>query len=153
MKLKRTILVVALVGLWSLPAGALLDPLKPLDVNKQADAGGKNVNFGDAQFDTISQPTREVPKSALSKGDLKLENAEVRDKHANLKMLEMSTVSMPVLPKANFTAKRAAVDKVNDEGQKQVDQTKQKAPITDRQIRAFTPAGEEELKKQLKDPH
>ena len=153
MKLKRTVLAVALVGMWSLPAGALVDPLKPLDVDKQADAGGKNVSFGDVQFDTISKPTREMPKSALPKGDLKLENVDVRDKNADLKMLEMSTVSMPVLPKANFTAKHAAVDKMNDEGQKQVGQTKQKAPITDRQIRAFTPAGEEELKKQLKDPH
>ena len=34
-----------------------------------------------------------------------------------------------------------------------MDQTKQKAPINNRQIRPFTPGGEEELKKQLKDPH
>jgi len=153
MKLKPTLLMVTLVGLLSQTATALVDPLKPLDVNKQADVGGKNVNFDDVRFDTISQGTRELPQSPLSKGDLKLENAGVRDKHADFKMLEMSTISKPVLPKANFTAKRAAVDKVNDEAQKQVDQTKQVAPITSRQIRAFTPAGEEELKNQLKDPH
>ena len=153
MKLKLTLLMVTLAGLLSQPATALVDPLKPIDVNKQADVGGKNVNFDDVRFDTISQGTRELPKAPLSKGDLKLENADVRDKHADFKMLEMSTISRPVLPKANFTAKRAVVDKVNGEAQKQVDQTKQVAPITNRQIRAFTPAGEEELKNQLRDPH
>ena len=153
MKHKLTLLMVTLAGLLSQPVIALVDPLKPLDVNKQADVGGKNVNFDDVRFDTISQGTRELPKSPLSKSDLKLENADLRDKHADFKMLEMSTISKPVLPKANFTAKRAVVDKVNDEAQKQVDQTKQVAPITSRQIRAFTPAGEEELKNQLKDPH
>jgi hypothetical protein len=153
MKLKLTLLMVTLAGLLSQPATALVDPLKPLDVNKQADVGGKNVNFDDVRFDTISQGTRELPQSPLSKGDLKLKNADVRDKHADFKMLEMSTIPKPVLPKANFTAKRAAVDKVNDEAQKQAAQTKQVAPITSRQIRAFTPAGEEELKNQLKDPH
>jgi hypothetical protein len=65
----------------------------------------------------------------------------------------MNSVSTTVLPKTNFTAKRAAVDKSNDLAKKQVDQTKRVAPITDRQIRPFTPGGEEELKKQLNEPH
>jgi hypothetical protein len=145
--------MVTLAGLLSQPATALMDPLKPIDVNKQADVGSKNVNFDDVRFDTISQGTRELSKAPLSKGSLKLKNADVRDKHADFELLEMPAVSMPVLPKANFTAKRAVVDKVNDEAQKQVDQTKQVAPITSRTIRAFTPAGEEELKNQLRDPH
>jgi hypothetical protein len=71
----------------------------------------------------------------------------------DLKSIEMSTVSEPVLPQVNFSAKRAAVDKVNDQGARQLDQTKQKAPITSREIRAFTPGGEQELKKQLNTIH
>jgi len=49
-------------------------------------------------------------------------------------MVDTSVVPTAVLPKANFTAKRAAVDKMNDQSAKQLDQTKQKAPITERQI-------------------
>jgi hypothetical protein len=71
----------------------------------------------------------------------------------NLKSIEMPTVPQPMLPQVNFTAKRAAADKVNDRGTRQLDQTKQKAPITGRQIRPFTPGGEEELKKQLNTVH
>jgi hypothetical protein len=70
-----------------------------------------------------------------------------------LKSVEMSTVPEPVLPQVNFSAKRAAADKVNDQGSRQLDQTKQKAPITSRQIRPLTPKGEEELKKQLNTLH
>jgi hypothetical protein len=133
------------------PAQVLDQITKPLDYNKQADVSGKSVTFGDLHYGTISQPTRigSTP-SPLSKGDLQLQRMELNE--VNLKSIEEPTVSQPVLPQANFTAKRAVADKVNDRATRQLDQTKQKAPITDRQIRPFTPAGEEELKKQLNSP-
>ena len=153
MKLKLTLSTIALAGLLLQSAMALTDPLKPLDVNKVADVGGKNADLNDVQFDTISQGTRELPQSPLSRGDLRFKNADLSTKHAGFKVLEMPTVSKPTVPTTNFSAKRAVGDRMNDEAQKQVEQTKQVAPITNRQIRAFTPAGEEELKDQLKDPH
>jgi hypothetical protein len=72
----------------------------------------------------------------------------------DLESVEFSTISTPILPQANFTAKRAAAgDKLSDENQKQLAHSKQKAPVTERQIRPFTPGGMEELKKQLATPH
>jgi hypothetical protein len=151
MKLKLTLVMVACAGLVSARTDAQI--LKPIDPTTQADINGKNVSFGNVQFGTISQPTRELPESTTAKGDLKLRDVDWKDKNVDVKSLDMSTVSIPVLAKANFRAKRAAVDKVNDEGKKQVGQTKQIAPITARQIRPFTPGGEAELKKQLNEPH
>jgi len=50
----------------------------------------------------------------------------------------------------NSTAKRAAItEKPRDE--KQISRTK--VPIKDREIHAYTPGGEKELKKQLNEPH
>jgi hypothetical protein len=134
------------------PAQVLDQVKKPIDYSKQADVNGKNVTFGELHYGTVSPPTRAgSATSPLSKGDLQLKRLELNE--VNLKSVEMSTVSEPMLPQVNFTAKRAAVDKVNDQGSRQLDQTKQKAPITSRQIRPFTPGGEEELKKQLNSPH
>jgi len=151
MRLHLTLLAIVLAGGVSLLAGAQV--LKPIDINKQADVGGKSVDFSVLHFDSISQPTHDLSgKSALSKDDLKLQDADGKDHMVDLKMLDMTTVSTPALSKANFTAKRAVVDKQSDLSQKQVPETTQKAPITDRQIRAFTPSGEQELKKQLSSP-
>jgi hypothetical protein len=134
------------------PAQVQEQKSKPLDYTKRADVSNKNVTFGDLRYGTGSQPTRSgSTASPLSKGDLQLQRMELNE--VDLKSVEMSTVPEPVLPQVNFSAKRAAVNKVNDQSNRQLDQTKQKAPITDRQIRALTPAGEEELKKQLNTPH
>jgi hypothetical protein len=149
MKRYPVLLAAALAG-FLLPLGHAQSG-NPIDYTKQADVNKKNVMYGDLPFNTISQHTRELPNgSPIAKGDLKLSGVDLKD--VDLKSVEMNSVSTPVLPKANFTAKRAAADKPNDLTKKQVDQTKQVAPITDRQIRPFTPVGEEELKKQLNDP-
>ena len=151
MNLRFTFLTVALAGLLSTASAQVL---KPLDINKQADVNGKNVSFDNLQFDTISQPTRELPKSTISKGNLKLQSADSNDKGVEFKSLDMPTVSKPTLQKANFTAKRAVVDnQISDEDGKQRNDAKQKAPITNRQIRPFLPGGEDELKKQLNEMH
>ncbi len=150
MKHGRKLLVVALVAVLSPRAGAWTDPRIPVDRTKLADVNGKTVSYSNVPFDTISQPTRDVPGSPLTKGVLKFQGVDLNN--VDLSTRDMSTVSLPVLPKANFTAKRATADKQNDQTSKQVDHTTRKAPITDRQIRPFTPAGEEELKKQLNEP-
>jgi hypothetical protein len=151
MRLRPALLALALAGIVSPLVNAQV--LKPIDINKQADVGGKNVSFSDLQFDSVSQPAHDLPgKSPLSKGNLKLQDADGNNHVVDLKMLDMPTVSTPVLQKTNFTAKRAAVDKQSDLAEKQVSQTTQKASITNREIRAFAPSGEAELKKQLNEP-
>lgn len=149
MKLRRlSFLTVAFQILLFSGAGAQI--FKPIDPNKKADIGDKSVNFGEAQFKVIPQPTRDQPNSSLSKGNLNLQEFET--KQVDLNTLETSTVVKPVLPQANFTAKRIAV-KISDAGGKNLDHAKEKAPINKRQIRPFAPGGEEELKKQLNEPH
>ena len=144
-----TLLAVALV--WC-PAPRLdAQLLKPIDLNQKADIGDKTVKFGNAQLNTISQPTANLPNAELSKGDLKLQNADTKNV-TDLKSLEYSTVETHIVPKANFTAKRIAL-KSNEASDKKLNDAQKKAPITDRQIRPFTPAGEEEMKKQLNEPH
>ena len=149
MKLHLTFLATALaVGL---PLLADAQIIKPIDYRKQADVDNKTANFSDLQFGTVSQPTRDVSKAPITQGDLKLQGVDLNQ--MDLKMVDTSVVPTAVLPKANFTAKRATADKMNDQSDKQLDQTKQKAPISERQIRAFAPGGEEALKKQLSEPH
>lgn len=142
-----SIMLTALLPLRS-PAQVLDQVKKPFDYSKQADVSNKTVNFGDLHYSTVSQPTHATSTtSPLTKGDLQLQRMQLNE--VNLKSVEFSTISQPMLPQANFTAKRSAADQVNDRADQQLDQTKQKAPITKREIRPNTPSGEEELKKQL----
>jgi hypothetical protein len=137
-----------LAALLSPFAGAQI--LRPLDPAKLADIDMKSVKPGDAQFKTLSQPTRDLPDSSLSKGTLKFQNVD--SKGVQLESVQYSTVSTRVLPKANFTAKHIA-DKWSGETGKKLDHAKRKASINEREIRTSTPAGEEELRKQLLKPH
>jgi hypothetical protein len=130
--------------------------VKPIDPTKQADVGGKTVNFSDLQFDTLSQPANGLAGSSVSKGNIKFQDvdqrkADIHRQKMDFNTVDMSTVSEPTVPRANFTARRADVD-MSSEPRKQVEQTKKKAPINDRQIRPFTPSGEEDLKHQLNEP-
>lgn len=122
---------------------------KAIDPTKKADVGSKSVEFGETQFKTLSQSTRDLPNSALIKDDLKFQDVDT--KGVELNSLQFSSVATPVIPKANFTAKRIA-EKVSD-STNQLDHVKKKAPINNRQIRAFAPGGESELKRQLNEPH
>jgi len=149
MKLGLTALAVFLAAL--LPTTAHAQVLKPLDLTKQADVNNKVVTFGEVQFDSLSQPTSVLPSSSpLSKGKLKFH--DVDQKKAEFNTLEMSTISRPTLPKANFTTRSAAVDVPSGETKKQAEQTKKQAQINERQIHPLTPGGEEELKHQLNEP-
>ena len=149
MKLGLTALAVLLAA--SLFTLVHAQVLKPLDLTKQADVNNKTVTFGEVQFDSLSQPTSVLPSSSpLSKGKLKFQ--DVDQKKAEFNTLEMSTISRPTLPKANFTTRRASVDMTSDVGRKQADQTRKQARINERQIHPLTPGGEEELKHQLNEP-
>jgi hypothetical protein len=149
MKLRRLfLLTVALQAL--LFAGVDAQIFKPIDPNKKADIGDKSVDFGETQFKVLPQPIRDQSNSPVSKDDLKLQGFET--KQVDFPNLEKSTVVKPTLPQANFTAKNIAV-KARDESNKNLNQSKEKAPITNRQILPFAPGGEQELKKQLNEPH
>jgi hypothetical protein len=148
MKFGLTLLMVVLGALLSAPAHAQI--IKPLDRSKQADVNDKTLTFGDAPLGSLSQPMADLPGSPLSKGDLKLQ--DVDQKKSDFKSLELSTVSTTTLPKGNFTTRRAEADVPSDETKKQSDQTKKDAQINKRQIKPFTPSGEEELKHQLNEP-
>ena len=154
MTFKQALISIALAALSpvGVPAQILDQIKKPIDYSKQADLSGKDVHLNDLQFQTISQPTREVTTvSPFAKGDLQLQRVDLNQ--VTLKSTEMSTVPEPVLPQANFTTKRADADKVNDRASQQLDQSRQSASITNRQIRPFVPGGEEDLKKQLNSIH
>ncbi|HUI07209.1 MAG TPA: hypothetical protein VL486_09400 [Verrucomicrobiae bacterium] len=147
--LNFSLLAVALVLCSSPCVDAQL--LRPIDPSKKADVGNKLVKFGDAQLNTVAQPTLDLPNAELSKGNLKLQNTDTKSV-ADLESLEFSTVETHVVPQTNFTGKRIAT-KTNEASGKNLDDRQKRAPITNRLIRAFTPAGEQELKKQLNEPH
>jgi hypothetical protein len=148
MKLRNlSLLFAVLTGLLSPPARAQLG--KPIDPTRKADVGSKSVEFGETQFKTLPQPTPDLPNSSVIKDNLKFQDVDT--KGVELNSLEFSSVATMVIPKANFTAKRIA-EKVSD-STNQLDHVKQKAAINNRQIRAFTAAGEGELKRQLNEPH
>ena len=140
------------VALALVPSPQLLAQLlKPIDPNQKADVADKFVKPGDVQLETVTRPTVDLHNAELSKGALKLQDAETKSV-TDLKTLEHSTVETHILPQANFTAKRVATQS-NEASDKNLNDAKKKAPITNRQIRPFTPAGEQELKKQLNEPH
>ena len=122
--------------------------LRQIDPTKQADISNKSVQFNDVNFQTLS-PGIQSPTT------LPLSGQKVDMNSVNLPEVQLNSVQFPVIstktvPHQNFTAKRAVLpDKVPPQEQLSLIHTK--APIKDRQIRAFTPAGEEELKKQLHD--
>jgi len=124
--------------------------LRPIDPSKKADVDMKSLSLGDAQFQTVTQPTRDQPAATLSKGTLSLQ--DIQEKQIDFQTLEKPTVEKPTLHQPNFTAKRIPVE-INEASNKNLDHAKKKAPITNRQIRPFAPGGEQELKKQLNEPH
>ena len=82
-----SLLAVALVLFPSPRLNAQL--LKPVDPNQKADIGDKSVKFGDAQLNTIARPTLDLPSAELSKGNLKLQDADTKNV-TDLKSLDFS---------------------------------------------------------------
>ncbi len=123
--------------------------LKPIDARQRADVNGKTVDMPTVNFDTIPQPTRAQPISPLT--GHRVEPADtVETKRVDTPTLTYDSLSNKVLPQQNFSAKHAVVAG-NASLPPAVDTPK--ADIKKRVIRALTPAGAEELKKQLNEPH
>lgn len=147
--MKHLIYGAVLVAAFSVGAAAQI--LKPIDRGKLADGiNDKNIDLGNVNLGTISTRMRQTTRSSLSDKNAHFNDVNLSD--VELRSLNLSDVQMKALPQQNFTAKRAAV---SGQMHREAEVKTANARIKDRQIRAFTPAGEEELKKQLHDipPH
>ena len=128
---------------------AVAQVLRPIDPAKNADdINNKSVTLPDVNLSTLPQPSRKLQQATESGKQFQYE--QVHTKWVELGTLGHPNVETKALPQTNFTAKRAAG---TDKAQRFKDVKLGKAPITDRQIKAFQPGGEEELKKQLNEPH
>ncbi len=122
--------------------------VRTIDPTKQADVNGKIISPSTLNLKGVAQPTVNFSRSPRS--DERQSFSQIELKNVDLQQLQLSGYSTQIVPQQNFTAKRATVaEKAHDEKQFPVT----KAPIKDRQIRPFTAAGNEELKKQLNEPH
>jgi hypothetical protein len=122
--------------------------LKPVDPTKQADVNGKFVNPANLNLKEVEQPTRSFPRSPRSDERQMLPQVEL--KTIDPQQIQLSGYATRTVPLQNFTAKRAAI---SEKPRNEKDVKRTKAPIKDREIHAYTPGGEEELKKQLNEPH
>jgi hypothetical protein len=152
--MKRLSLIISYAAAIAvLTASVFAQVFKPIDPTKRADnVNGKDLQFGSAEFKTVTPDTREMSGASVSdkmaelKGDVELTKLK-------LQTLDLGNATKTnVLLYKNFTAKRVAVtDNVRPD--KDLDDVRQaKAPISQRQIHPFMPGGEEELKKQLSKP-
>jgi hypothetical protein len=122
--------------------------LKPIEPRKQAEIDGTSIELKDAELKSLTEPARDLPQRRLPNSELDLKRADTRD--LQLKSLDFSTLPVRQLPQVNFTAKHAAAERqLRHDTRKEIPAPK--APLPDREIRAFSPAGEEELKKQLNE--
>lgn len=144
----RTMLAVVLLATHALPAIGQL--LRPLDMSRQADVNRKIIdpavlNMQTVPLGVVSQPTvSQPPKVHNSKS---VSTTTVPLKTVSVPTVATSTLPLRTVTLQNFTAKRAAV---NDRPQPVTVLPAPKAPVRDRTIHAFTAAGEEELKQQLR---
>ena len=147
--MKAALLVAILVA-----ASASAQVLRPIDPNKSADVSGKAVDLPTVNFGNVSQPTRSQPVSPLSnqfrEGDGIVETKSVETKDVEMSLLSHSTIPATIVPQQNFTAKRAPLAS-NVPPSERVKTPN--AKINKREIRPFTPAGNDELVKQLREPH
>ena len=152
--MKRLGLIVsfaAAIMVFTAPVPALI--LKPIDPTKRADdVNNSNLQLGTAELNTITTDTREMGRSSVSDKAAVLKGDVTGLNRLELQTLDLGSVTKTNLPYKNFAAKRAAITD-NARSEKDLNDVRQaKAPISQRQIRPFTPGGEEELKKQLKSP-
>ncbi len=143
MSMKRVIVVGGLI-VAALAGKTHAQLLQPIDLTKQADVDNQSAVLPTLGFGTRVEPTRGLTLSPLSGKEPKLKAYETRQ--LDLNTTELSFISTRTMPQQNFTAQRSAV---TDQMLVQPFVSTSQAPITDRQIKAYTPTGTEELKKQL----
>jgi uncharacterized lipoprotein YbaY len=142
--MKRLTVLMASAMLAGVIQTRAADFLRPVDPSRQADINGKNASLGDLNLDSVSQPTRSTPMSPISGKAYNVKDVTLTER--SLKTVRFNTVPLADAPSRNFAAKRAQAD-TNVRREREV--TKSEAKVRDRQIRAFTPGGEQELKEQL----
>ncbi len=140
--LKRVILF-GLIGV-ALAANAEAQFVKPIDYSKTADIDTKSATLPTLNLNTQAEPSRTL--SVLPMSDKQPELKQLQQNQLDMNGVDFTFINTRVLPQQNFTAKRAVVtDQMLEQSFIKTD----KAPITSRQIKAYTPQGTEELKKQL----
>jgi hypothetical protein len=140
--MKRVILF-GLIGV-ALAASARAQLIKPIDYRKEADIDTKSANLPALNLHTQTEPSRTL--SVLPFSNKQPELKQLQQNQLDLNGVDFSFINACVLPQQNFTAKRAVI---SDQLLDQPFITIPRAPITSRQIKAYTPQGTEELKKQL----
>lgn len=134
-EMKRAVLILLLLALRA--TGATLPVTE-----------GKSLQLPTLNYDNLPQPTRTEPVSPVS-SQRRPAGKTIENKTINTDTLQYGTLSFKMLPQTNFTAKRAAVA-----GPRPAETVSTpRAVIERRVIRAVTPEGAEELKKQLNEPH
>ena len=120
---------------------------RPVDPSKQAEVNGKTVTLPSVNFQTLPQGSRSFSILSLP-GNQPAQADDVQNKSVDLNVVSLPTITAPTLSKTNIVFSDVAGKKLDTK-----DLSTAIAPITNRQIRAFAPGGEEELKKQLNTPH
>jgi hypothetical protein len=128
---------------------AVAQVFRPVDPTKQADVNNKTVTLPGVNFQTLPQGSRSFSTLTLPV-NRPTQATDVQNRSVNLNTVSLPMITAPTLTRTNITFSDVA-----GTGKKlgTNDLPTSIAPITNRQIRAFTPAGEEELKKQLNELH
>ena len=146
--MKRSVIIGLVVA--SVVVNANTQVIQPVDPEKQADVDGEAVSLPNVQFETLSQGSADFSVLALPASQ-PAQAADVQKKSVDLNSMSLTTLAPPMLSHTNnvFPTVGASGEKFET---KELSTTTSKAPITNRQIRAFTPSGTEELKEQLNKP-
>ena len=133
----------------SVALNVMAQVFRPVDTSKQADVNGKFVALPTVSFQTLPQGSQSFSILSLP-GNQPAQASDVQNKSVDLNAVSLPTITAPTLSQTNVSLSDVAS---KDWTQATNALPPQVAPITNRVIRAFTPAGEEELKKQLNTPH
>jgi hypothetical protein len=134
-------------------ASAVADVFTPIDARKQADVNGKTVEMPAVNFPTVPQPVRRQPLAPVS-GRLATPAGTIETKSVEMPVVQFSTVETKTISHSNFRPKRAQREDATIDAPTVTTPVvgTSRAPVTDRVIRANTPAGEQELKDQFHKP-
>jgi hypothetical protein len=145
--MKRS-LILSLIAA-SVTLNAVAQVFRPVDPTKQADVNNKTATLPDVHFQTLPQGSRSFSILSLP-GNQPAQATDVQNKSVDLNVVSLPTITAPTLTRTNMVFPDVAA---TDKKLGTKDLPTSIAPITNRQIRAFAPGGEEELKKQLNEPH
>jgi hypothetical protein len=139
MKVSPTLSVLILMFVFvGITNGQVLRKVEP---NKMAEVNDKE--FGsDLSFPNLPHSTASTPKAGQS--DKKLNYKDLSQKWVEYDSVVSKDVPMKTIPKANYTAKRAAANDLTAPGLSVLTMTNRPTPPLN--VRAFTPSGEKDLK-------